>query len=91
MQKDRAVAKVYGDFLEAATKGATAIIEGKIMPLNPNEPMKSHVYVYNQIFFSFAIDHPLSYHDSTTLESNPSFTQSNHDLQGLKLLQGTFI
>jgi protein TIF31 len=47
MQKDRAVAKVYGDFLEAGTKGATAIVEGKIMPLNPNEPMKQHVYVYN--------------------------------------------
>lgn len=83
MQKDRAVAKVYGDFVEAATKGAIAIVEGKIIPLNPNESMRQHVYVYNQIFFSFAVDIPLSYSDSTTSDSNPSFTQSNHDLQGI--------
>ena len=40
MQKGRAVAKIYNDFLEAATKGAQAIIEGKLTSLNPNEPMK---------------------------------------------------
>ena len=91
MQRDRAVAKVYGDFVEAATKGAIAIVEGKIIPLNPNEAMRQHVYVYNQIFFSFAVDLPLSYSDSTTSDSNPSFTQSNHDLQGLQILQGTNI
>jgi len=82
---------VYGDFVEAATKGAIAIIEGKIIPLNPNEAMRQHVYVYNQIFFSFAVDLPLSYADSATGDSNPSYTQSNHDLQGLKILEGTNI
>ena len=86
MQKDRAVAKIYYDFVDAATKGAQAIVEGKLTSLNPNEPLKQHVYVYNQIFFSFAVDLPLSYADSTTSDSNPSFTQSNHDLQGLKIL-----
>ena len=91
MQRDRAVAKVYGDFVDAATKGAMAIIEGKIIPLNPNEALRQHVYVYNEIFFSFAVDLPLSYADSTTSDSNPSYTQSNHDLQGLKILEGTNI
>jgi len=47
MQKDRAVSKVYNDFLEAASAGAIALIEGKIVPLNPNEPMRQHVYVFN--------------------------------------------
>lgn len=26
------------------------------MPINPNEPRKSHVYVFNNIFFSHALD-----------------------------------
>lgn len=37
VQRDRAVAKVYNDFLDAAVKGAVAIVAGNIQPLNPNE------------------------------------------------------
>lgn len=47
MSRDRATNKVYSDFVEAAIKGATAIIEGKLTSLNPSEPVKQHVYVYN--------------------------------------------
>lgn len=86
MQKDRAVSKVYNDFLEAATQGAMAIIEGKMTPLNPNEQLRQHVYVYNQIFFSFGVDHSTNYSDSASNDQNPSYTQSNHDLTGLRQL-----
>jgi len=57
-----------------------------LTPLNPNEQAKTHVYVFNQIFFSFAVDTPTVYNDSTTLESSPSFTQANHDVLGLQQL-----
>ena len=40
IQKERAIQKVYSEFLQAATAGAQAIIEGKLTSLNPNEPMK---------------------------------------------------
>ena len=40
VQRDRAIMKVYNDFLDAATKGAIAIVNGNLMPLNPNEPEK---------------------------------------------------
>lgn len=40
VQKDRAQLKVYQDFVDAAMKGAQAIIEGKLTSLNPNEPVK---------------------------------------------------
>jgi len=40
IQRDRAVQKVYNDFLEAAVKGAIAIIGGNLTPLNPNEGPK---------------------------------------------------
>lgn len=30
--------KVYNDFLDAAIKGAQAVVDGNLVPLNPNEP-----------------------------------------------------
>jgi len=87
VQKERAVHKVYDDFLQAATSGAQAIIEGKLSAMNPNEPLKQQVFVYNAIFFSFAVDDPYSYKDLTSKDQFPSYTQSNHDLTGLHLLQ----
>ena len=68
-------------------KGAQAIIEGKLTSLNPNEPVKQHVYVFNQIFFSFAVDTPLAYRDLTSTDQFPSFTQANHDIKGLQQLK----
>lgn len=73
MQRDRAVQKVYNDFLEAAIKGAVAIINGNLMALNPNESEKQQVFVYNYIFFSFAVDLPESRRDLASQENNPSF------------------
>ena len=89
IQRDRAVAKVYNDFLEAAVRGAVAIVGGNLTPLNPNEASRQQVFVYNQIFFSFAVDlvDDAPFRDLTSLENNPSFTQANHDLLGLRALQ----
>ena len=78
---------MYTDFLQAAIAGAQAIIEGKLASLNPNEPAKQHVFVYNGIFFSYAIDLPTSYRDLTSSDQFPSYTQANHDLNGLRQLQ----
>ena len=78
---------MYNDFLAAATAGSKAIIEGKLASMNPNEPLKQQVYVYNQIFFSYAIDMPTSYKDLTTSDSFPSFVQANHDIAGLRQIQ----
>lgn len=44
------------EFGEAAMVGAKAIIDGLIVPMNPNEPTRSHVYFHNNIFFSRAVD-----------------------------------
>jgi len=87
IQRDRAIMKVYNDFLEAAVKGAQAIVNGNLMPLNPNETEKQQVFVYNYIFFSYAVDLIDSFKDLTSSENNPSFTQANHDVMGLRSLQ----
>ena len=52
----RLVHKVLVEFGEAAMAGAKAIIDGLIVPMNPNEPARSHVYFHNNIFFSRAVD-----------------------------------
>jgi protein TIF31 len=52
----RLIHKVMTDFGEASLLGVKGICEGQIAPMNPNEPTRSHVYLYNNIFFSRAID-----------------------------------
>ncbi|CAK9277916.1 unnamed protein product [Sphagnum jensenii] len=56
IMRDRALYKVNCDFVEAATKGARAVIGRCIPPINPTDPDRFHMYVHNNIFFSFAVD-----------------------------------
>lgn len=87
VQRDRAIQKIYDDFLRAATQGAEAIVNGSITALNPNEQIQTQVYVFNSIFFSFVIDQMENFKDSTSAENNPSWTQANHDISGLRSIQ----
>ncbi|GBG58709.1 hypothetical protein CBR_g110 [Chara braunii] len=54
--RDRALYKVTSDFVEAAVKGAKAVVGHSITPINPTDPERFHMYVHNGIFFSFAVD-----------------------------------
>lgn len=56
IQKDKALAKVYNDFLEAALLGTEAVVRGALQPLNPMDPKRQHVFVSHHIFFSFTED-----------------------------------
>ena len=87
LQRDRSIFKVYNDFCDAAKKGGEAIVEQKLIPLNPNEPIKQHVYVFNHIFFSYALNTSLSRGDLSKAENSPSFSQANIDINGLQTLQ----
>ncbi|CAI2365697.1 unnamed protein product [Moneuplotes crassus] len=87
IQRDRAFYKIYYDFTEAAQKGAIAIVNKSIPPLNPMDEENQHVFVYNQIFFSFAVDNKENYKDVSSNDSNPTYTATNHDMLGLKTLQ----
>ena len=52
----RANAKVLTDFVDAATQGCIAIVGGHITPLNGAEDPRAHVWVFNGIFYSLALD-----------------------------------
>ncbi|XP_026663446.1 clustered mitochondria protein-like isoform X2 [Phoenix dactylifera] len=54
--RDRALYKVTCDFVDAAIKGAIGVINRCIPPINPTDPESFHMYVHNNIFFSFAVD-----------------------------------
>ncbi|EPS67381.1 hypothetical protein M569_07392, partial [Genlisea aurea] len=57
--RSRALYKVSSDFVDAATKGAIGVISRCIPPINPTDPDCFHMYVHNNIFFSFAVDSDL--------------------------------
>ncbi len=48
--------KVMLEFQEAALSGAAAIASGQVPPINPTEPARQHVFVFNGTFFSFGVD-----------------------------------
>ncbi|KAJ4978102.1 hypothetical protein NE237_008882 [Protea cynaroides] len=54
--RGRALYKVTSDFVDAATSGAMGVINRCIPPINPTDPECFHMYVHNNIFFSFAVD-----------------------------------
>ena len=56
VNKARFITKIQADFVEAAVRGAMAILDGHIAPLNPAEDPQSYVYVYNNIFFTRSSD-----------------------------------
>ncbi|XP_022692197.1 clustered mitochondria protein homolog isoform X1 [Varroa jacobsoni] len=54
--RERAVFKVYADFVAAATRGAVAVVEGNVLALNPGEEFRSQMFIWNNIFFSLGFD-----------------------------------
>lgn len=56
IQRDKALGKIYSDFLEVAISGAKNVINGSVQPLNPMDPPKQQLFVMNHIFFSFTED-----------------------------------
>ncbi|MQL94255.1 hypothetical protein Taro_026906 [Colocasia esculenta] len=86
--RDRALYKVTCDFVDAAISGAIGVISRCIPPINPTDPECFHMYVHNNIFFSFAVDAELgqiSKDSSLTIKSSfwhaASANTSSHPLE----------
>lgn len=80
--RDRAILKVNWDFLEASVRGAKAIAEKTILPINPLDPEKAHMYIYNNIFFSYAIDGRDFYKEYGG--DRAAYAAVNNDLKGIR-------
>ncbi|KAK4797948.1 hypothetical protein SAY86_030274 [Trapa natans] len=79
--RDRALYRVTSDFVDAAVGGAMGIINRCIPPINPTDLESYHMYVHNNIFFSFAIDADVEQlskkHVAVSTEDNASSRSTN--------------
>ncbi|XP_022732840.1 clustered mitochondria protein-like [Durio zibethinus] len=77
--RDRALYKVTSDFVDAAISGAVGVINRCIPPINPTDPECFHMYVHNNIFFSFAVDADLDQLSKKCAVDTNSNDQSRHE------------
>ncbi|KAH3683550.1 hypothetical protein WICPIJ_005477 [Wickerhamomyces pijperi] len=81
--KEDALAKASDRFTQAAVKGALAVLNGAVAPINPEEAEAYHIFLHNNIFYSFGAD------VGAFLEkggSDAARAASNQDLQAIKYL-----
>lgn len=54
--RDRLLNKYIQEFNQTAVATAVDIVKGNIVPLNPNEPRDKHIFLRNNIFYSFGVN-----------------------------------
>ncbi|KAI9249451.1 clustered mitochondria-domain-containing protein [Phascolomyces articulosus] len=81
--RERLINKVQSEFTEAAVRGAVAVVNGSVVPLNPLEPEESHMYVYNNIFFSKGNDGRGTFEALGADEA--AHVATGKDLEGVKI------
>lgn len=54
--KEKLLVKCAFDFTTESTKTALDILNGAYTPMNPDEPVETHIYLQNGIFYSFGAD-----------------------------------
>lgn len=79
--RDRAIFKITSDFVAAATRGATAVVDGNVMAINPGEDEKKRMFIWNNIFFSFAFDSRDHFHELGGDEA--AYSAAGGDLKGV--------
>lgn len=62
------------------------MVDKIIQPLNPMDSELQQVYVYNQIFFSFAMETPDSFRQESGPDATPTVSTTNCDFRNLRLL-----
>ncbi|KAG0235322.1 clustered mitochondria-domain-containing protein [Mortierella sp. GBAus27b] len=86
VMRDRFLNKINSDFADAAVRGAMDVVNGNVVPLNPLEAEESHMYVYNNIFFSKGFD------GRNTFEKlggdDAAHVATGKDLEGVRTLNG---
>jgi protein TIF31 len=87
--RERLINKLQAEFTDAAVKGAMSVVEGTIVPLNPLEPEGSHMYVYNNIFFSKGSDGRGTF--ETLGGDEAAHVATGKDLEGVRILNNADI
>ncbi|KAG2213982.1 hypothetical protein INT47_001252 [Mucor saturninus] len=82
--RERLITKVQAEFTEAAVRGAMAVVNGSVIPLNPLEAEESQMFVYNNIFFSKGNDGRGTF--ETLGADEAAHVATGKDLEGVKIL-----
>ncbi|XP_049852220.1 clustered mitochondria protein homolog [Schistocerca gregaria] len=56
IDRDYTLQRIHCDFVEVATQGAVAIVEGKVQAINVYDSQINRAYIYSDIFYSQAVD-----------------------------------
>ncbi|KAI8821824.1 clustered mitochondria-domain-containing protein [Fimicolochytrium jonesii] len=56
VHRDQALYRIHSEFIEAASRGAVAVLTGNAIPLNPQEPTATQMFLHNNIFYSVGYD-----------------------------------
>ncbi|VDO97859.1 unnamed protein product [Heligmosomoides polygyrus] len=80
--RDRSVFKIHGDFIGAAIKGAMAVVDGNVMAINPADEPRTHMFIWNNIFFSLGFD--VKDHYKELGGDAAAFAATSADLQGVR-------
>lgn len=81
--RERAIFKVHSDFVTASTRGAMAVIDGNVMPINPGEETKNQMFIWNNIFFSLGFD--IRDHYKELGGDAAAFVAPRNDLHGVRV------
>ncbi|KAH8277653.1 hypothetical protein KR018_003045 [Drosophila ironensis] len=81
--RERAIFKVHGDFVTAATRGAMAVIDGNVLAINPGEDAKMQMFIWNNIFFSLGFD--VRDHYKELGGDAAAFVAPRYDLHGVRV------
>ncbi|CAD6188429.1 unnamed protein product [Caenorhabditis auriculariae] len=80
--RDRSYFKIHSDFINAAVRGATAVIDGNVIAINPADDRKTHMFIWQNIFFSLGFD--VKDHYKELGGDAAAFAATAADLQGVK-------
>lgn len=82
--RDKLINKYIQEFNSVAVSTALDIVKGNISPLNPNESRDKHIYLRNNIFYSYGVN-ATGAHDNTGGDEAARYC-FNKDLNTVKLM-----
>jgi Clustered mitochondria len=85
VMKAKYIHKIYQEFADAVMTGTVAIMDGHIAAMNPGDEEKAQVFVYNNIFYSRAVDTDGNFKACQGEEASRKL--AGHDLKNQRLIQ----
>ncbi|KAM9846424.1 clustered mitochondria protein homolog [Aulostomus maculatus] len=82
LHRQRSIFKTNSEFVGAAGRGAVAVVDGNIMPLNPGESLHMQMFIWNNLFFSLGFD--ISDHFQPLGGNAAAHAAANCDLRGIQ-------